>query len=289
MAALQTVQKIGPVLDLFTMEKSEWGVSEVAAAIEVPRSSAHALLSSLVDIGLLQCRARGRYRIGWRVVELGQALRATVDVRACAAPVIDSLVDTYGETTHLAVMERDRVLYVDKLLGTHNIMVQGARVGARLDAYCTAVGKVLLAHLDDAEVRRILDVTTFRRRTPTTITDPEDLMRVLRGVRTAGYAVDVGEAVPDVDCVAAPVRDDMGTVVAAISMSVPSSRFVPNRDELGRAVVAAARQVSQALAEVSEAVVPLGRAAAANPASTSRGVMSLGGIPKPDERRSCAS
>ncbi|NIL76976.1 IclR family transcriptional regulator [Rhodococcus sp. Eu-32] len=259
MATLQTVQKIGPVLDLFTVERPEWGVSEVANTIDLPRSSAHALLSSLVDIGLLQCRARGRYRIGWRVVELGQALRGTVDVRTCAAPVLDRLVENYGETTHLAVMERNRVLYVDKVLGTHNITVQGARVGTRLDAYCTAVGKVLLAQLHHVELARFLDTTTLRRRTPTTITSAAGLVEALDAVRSAGCAFDLGEAVADVDCVAAPVRDDMGQVVAAISMSVPASRFVANRVEFHRAVVGAANEVTRALAEVAEAVVPLGR------------------------------
>ena len=116
MAALQTVQKIGPVLDLFTVARPEWGASEVAAAIDVPRSSAHALLSSLVETGLLQLRSRGRYRIGWRVVELGQTLKGTVDVRSCASPILQDLAHKYGETTHLAVMERYRVLYVDKVL-----------------------------------------------------------------------------------------------------------------------------------------------------------------------------
>lgn len=271
MAALQTVQKIGPVLDLFTTENPEWGVSEVASTIDVPRSSAHALLASLVDIGLLQCRARGRYRIGWRVIELGQALRGTLDVRSCAAPVIDRLVEKYGETTHLAVMERGRVLYVDKVVGTHNITVQGAQVGTRLDAYCTAVGKVLLAQLHDAELRRFLATTTLRRRTATTITDPEALVDALRTVRRNGCAVDLGEAVADVDCVAAPVRDEMGQVVAAVSMSVPSMRFAVNRPELQRAVIGAANEVTRALAEVSDAVVPLTRREPSGPAAPEHG------------------
>jgi DNA-binding IclR family transcriptional regulator len=258
-AALQTVQKIGPVLDLFTVEHPEWGVSEVATTIDVPRSSAHALLSSLVDIGILQCRARGRYRIGWRVVELGQALQGTVDVRSCAAPAIDRLVEKYGETTHLAVMERWRVLYVDKVIGTHNITVQGARVGTRLDAHCTAVGKVLLAQLHDSELRRFLDSTTLRRRTPTTITDPATLIADLASVRSSGCAFDLGEAVTDVDCVAAPVRDDMGQVVAAISMSIPATRFGPGQAEFQRAITGAAGEVTRALAEASQSVVPLPR------------------------------
>ena len=248
MAALQTVQRIGPILDLFTIDRPEWGVSEVAAEIGVPRSSAHALLSSLVETGLLQCRARGRYRIGWRIVELSQTLKGTVDVRSCAAPVIQSLSETYNETTHLAVMERYRVLYVDKVLGNHIINVSGARVGAHLDAHCSAVGKVLLAQCDPGEIERNITHKPLRRLTPATITNPAALAQELRAVRSAGYALDAGEAVTEMHCVAAPVRDDMGVVVAAVSMSVPASRFVPAQRELRLAVVAAGNEISRLVA-----------------------------------------
>ncbi|EME65232.1 IclR family transcriptional regulator [Rhodococcus ruber] len=252
MASLQTVQRIGPVLDLFTVQHPEWGVSEVAAAIDVPRSSAHALLSSLVDTGLLQCRARGRYRLGWRVVELGETLRGTVDVRSCAAPVLERLVEKCGETTHLAVMDRWNVLYVDKILGNHNITVQGARIGTRLDAHSTAVGKVLLAQLEELEVRRYLAQRPLRRLTPSTTTNPPALLDALAGVRSAGFAVDLGETVSEVHCVAAPVRDDLGSVVAAVSVSVPATRFVQRRPQLERAVVGAAHEITRAIAEARD-------------------------------------
>lgn len=242
---LQTVQKIGPLLDLFTLEHPEWGVSEVAEAIGVPRSSAHALLSSLVETGLLQCRTRGRYRIGWRIVELSETLRGSVDVRSVAVPVLQDLVRRYGETSHLAVMERHRVLYVDKVLGNHVINVVGARVGAQLDAHCSAVGKVLLAHRAPEEIRRFALAKPLRRLTPSTITNPKALEQELAEVRAAGCAFDAGEAVAEVHCVAAPVRDEMGAVVAAVSMSVPASRFVPARNELRRAVVSAAAETSR--------------------------------------------
>ncbi|AWG98279.1 IclR family transcriptional regulator [Rhodococcus ruber] len=258
MASLQTVQRIGPVLDLFTVQQPEWGVSEVAAAIDVPRSSAHALLSSLVDTGLLQCRVRGRYRLGWRVVELGETLRGTVDVRSCAAPVLERLVEKYGETTHLAVMDRWNVLYVDKILGNHNITVQGARVGTRLDAHSTAVGKVLLAQLEEIEVRRYLAMRPLRRLTPSTTTNPQALLDALAGVRSAGFAADLGETVSEVHCVAAPVRDDLGSVVAAVSVSVPATRFAQRRPQLERAVVGAAHEITRAIAEAHDcSPVPL--------------------------------
>lgn len=256
MVGIQSVQKLGPLLDLFTADRPEWGVSEVAAALGLPRSSAHALLSSLADIGLLRCRRRGRYRIGWRVVELSEALRGTNEIQECAAPALDRLVERYGETTHLAVMERSRVLYVDKVLGTHNISVRGARVGARLEAHCTAVGKVLLAQHDDCTVRRMIAARPLRRLTASTITDPDALLKSLREIRDSGVAIDQGEAMADVHCVAAPVRDDLGFVVAAVSMSVPAHRFVPARAELTRAVQCAAREISRAVAESGEAAAP---------------------------------
>jgi DNA-binding IclR family transcriptional regulator len=246
-ATLQTVQKIGPVLDLYTAQHPEWGVSEVAAAIDVPRSSAHALLSSLVDTGLLQCRGRGRYRLGWRVVELGETLRGTVDVRSCAVPVLEDLVRKCGETAHLAVMDRWNVLYVDKVLGTHNITVQGARVGARLDAHSTAVGKVLLAQLDEMEVQRYLAMRPMRRLTPSTVTSAQSLTATLGAARRNGFAVDLGETMAEVHCVAAPVRDDLGVVVGAVSLSVPATRFAVSRPQLERAVVSAAHDITTAI------------------------------------------
>lgn len=260
MATLQTVQKIGPVLDLFTPARPEWGVSEVAAAIGVPRSSAHSLLSSLVDTGLLQCRGKGRYRLGWRVVELSETMRGSVDVRSCGAATLERLVEKYGETTHLAVMDRWNVLYVDKIVGTHNITVQGARVGTRLDAHSTAVGKVLLAQLDEVELRRYLAARPLRRLTSSTITDWQALTDALNAVRTNGFALDMGETITEVHCVAAPVRDELGSVVAAVSMSVPATRFAPRRGHLERAVVDAGRDIVRAVADAHDLGPAIGRA-----------------------------
>lgn len=244
---LQTIQKIGPVLDLFSADRPDWGVSEVAEAIGVPRSSAHALLSSLAETGLLRCRARGRYRLGWRVVELNETLRASVDVRAVAYPVLRRLAELYGETVHLAVLEKDRVLYVDKLPGSRQLTVAGVRVGARLEPHCSAVGKVLLAHRSTEEVNRFLATRPLRRLTPATVTDPRALTSELAVIRASGIAFDEGEAVADVSCVAVPIRDDLGVVIAALSLTVPASRFESCRNEYRRAVKAAGVEISHQL------------------------------------------
>lgn len=253
MSSLSTVRKLGPVLDLFTVDAPEWGVSEVAETLDMPRSSTHALLTSLVDIGLLQCRVRGRYRIGWRVVELSEALRGRLDVRSIAAPVLDNLVAHHGETSHLAVMERMQVLYVDKIMGTHNVTVQGARIGARLDLHCTGVGKLLLAYQGQADIEMFLERQTLPRRTPSTITDPGALLEELQTIRRQGFAVDRGEAVAEIHCTAAPIRDDMGVVIAAVSSSAPKDRYAVRRAEISQAVVAAAAEITRTVSDMAKA------------------------------------
>jgi DNA-binding IclR family transcriptional regulator len=246
-SVLQTVQKIGPVLDLFTVRHPEWGVSEVAVALGLPRSSVHAILSSLVDTGLLQTRSRGRYRIGWRVVELNETMRSTVDVRSLALPTLQNLVKTQGETAHLAVIVSGKVLYLEKVIGTHNLIVRGAHVGTQRDAHCSAVGKVLLAGEKITDRHPVL-TSPLRRFTASTIVDPRKLKAELDTVRTVGIAYDLGETVPEVRCVAAPVKDELGAVIAAISITVPITRFPQRQRELTAAVAAAANELSQKVA-----------------------------------------
>lgn len=253
MATLNTLHKAGRVLGLFRPEAPEWGVSDVAARLEIPRSSAHALLSSLVDIGILQWREGGRYRIGWRVLELAEVQRGTIDVRAAAEPVLQQLASKHGETCHLAVRDRNAVLYLDKVLGTHNITVQGARVGTRLECHCTAVGKVVLAHADAAVIEDFIHTTQLRRHTARTLVTAQELRAELQATRKRGLGFDLGESVEDVYCVAAPVRDDLGHVVAAVSMSSPVTRFTKYRDAYCASVKASVDEISRSLVDSSPA------------------------------------
>ena len=249
-ATLNTIDKVGRVLDLFRPENPEWGVSDMATQLGLARSSTHALLSSLADIGILQWREGGRYRVGWRVLELAEVRRRTIDVRAAAEPVIERLVRRHGETCHLAVLDRNTVLYIDKQLGTHNLTVQGARVGTRLECHCTAVGKVLLAHSDPSLLEDFLHTSGLRRHTSSTITTPQRFRQEMKDIQArGGIGFDLGEAVDDVYCVAAPVRDELGQVVAALSLSSPVNRFVGHREEYAASVRASTAEISRAMVD----------------------------------------
>jgi DNA-binding IclR family transcriptional regulator len=248
---LLTVQKIGPVLDLFTIDRPEWGVTEVADRLGVAKSSAHALLVSLAGVGLLSSTSQSRYRLGWRFLDLGETLKASLNLRGTALPLMRALVAQHRETVQLAVLDRGRVLFIERVEGTHPVRFAGAPVGARWPGHANAAGKALMAVRPRGEVARIVSVEGMRAMTPNTITDLDDLHAELAEVRRVGYACDVEECVPGVSGVAAPVRAERGATVAALCIAVPTSRFETQEAILRQAVVSAAATMSRELRRVT--------------------------------------
>jgi IclR family KDG regulon transcriptional repressor len=250
---LTTVQKIGPVLDLFTPEKPEWRMSDVARALDIPKSSTYSLMTTLVDIGLLSVTDSGRYHLGWYLLSLSERMRAGLGFRQFAAGPMKELSQTLKETVLLSALDRQEVVYLDRVEGTHPMVrLAGVRPGARLPVQATAAGKVLLAYRDLAEVRVRMTNVRWRQLTPTTVTDLDTLEGQLLSVRANGVAIDRGEVVPDVACVAAPITDRYGSVVAAMSVSMPAYRFPRSESRIVELLKGACRRVSVELATAQE-------------------------------------
>lgn len=248
---LGTVKKAGEVISLFTKQQPELGVTEVAEALHIPKSSAYALLASLCEIALLRRTPQNRYRLGWRILGLGSILKETTEFRVEAVPAMQRLVARFGETVHLAVLEGFHVVYVEKLEGTRAVRIAASSVGARLPAHCSGVGKVLLANRPWKEIEELATQHGLPPYTPHTITRPEQLRAELDRVREQGFAYDLEEVSPELCCVAAPVRDFSGRTVAAMSLSVPSYRFRQNRDVFRMEILRAAREVSENVGYIS--------------------------------------
>jgi DNA-binding IclR family transcriptional regulator len=244
---LGSVRKAFGVLDLFTEERPEWGVSEIARSLGLSKASAHALLCSLAEGGLLHRTPEGRYRLGWRVVHLNRILSQTAPLRSVARPVMEDLSRTYGETVHLAVLERGRVLYLDKTQGNRAIQVNITREGAYLYAHASSLGKVLLASLEEKEVREIAETHGLPRFTPNTITHLDELLSELEGVRARGVAYDIEEYVEELCCVGTPILNHAGQVVAALSFAVPAYRFKEMKQAYRNVIAEAGRRISEAL------------------------------------------
>ncbi len=244
---LQTVQKAAEVLNLFSTEHPEWGISELAKTLTFPKSSTSALVSTMAEQGLLRRTSGGRYKLGWRVVALSQVLLSTTDFRLEARPVMEALIARFGETVHLATLEKGQIIYVDKLQGTRAVQVSVTGVGYRLPAHCSGVGKVILAERPWDEVQQILSKRGMPAVTSKTITTLEAFKAELARVALQGYAYDIEEAVEELCCVAAPIRDHSGEIVAALSLSVPAYRFQQAREQYRLAIVGATKQISESL------------------------------------------
>lgn len=244
---LQTIQKAGELLALFDRNHTEWGVREVAEKLKMAKSSTHDLMSSLAKLGFLNKTEDSRYRLGWRLVTLSETLLATTELRKEAHPVMEELAGQYQETIHLAVLDDTQAVYVDKLEGRQAVRVELTSLGARLYAHCSALGKVLLAYSSEEEVKRIIQTAGLPRFTPNTITDEEELGQNLAKIRRQGFAYDMEEILPDLCCVAAPIYNHLGHVIAAISMSIPAYRFRRSQTEFREGVMRAAKKISKQL------------------------------------------
>jgi IclR family KDG regulon transcriptional repressor len=242
---LQTVNRAGQVLDLFSAARPEWGATAVARALDIAKSQAHELLISLADIGLLQRGAPGRYTLGWRIVALNSLLVDTSDVRHEAARVMQAFTARYGETVHLAVWGPDRVICIAAIEGRRRVAVAPWPVGDELPAHCTGAGKVLLACRPWPAVHDALERAGLPRMTGHTIVTLEALDHELDTVRRQGFAHEHEEHVANTCGVAAPILGSNGEVVAAVSTSVPADRWRRGAREYTRALVAAAARSSE--------------------------------------------
>lgn len=237
------------VLELF-LEQETLAAPEVVRALDLPRTTVHELLSTLAARGWLVTVDGdvSRYRLGVRAFELGNVYLRSLDIAQSARRVAAELADTTGETVHVGVLDEDQVVYIAKVDSIHPVRLVSS-VGGRLPAHCTAIGKALLSGASDAQLDELFPMgKELIALTPRSIRDPVKLRTELRRVRKQGVAHEVRESNPEAACVAAAVRDSSGRVVAAMSISVPTSRWgAARRRELGALVVDAASQLSRLL------------------------------------------
>ncbi|MFE4308259.1 IclR family transcriptional regulator [Streptomyces sp. NPDC056891] len=219
------------VLELFLEGDGTLSAPEITRRLQLPRTTTHELVTTLTARNYLVPvpGQPGRYRLGVRTYQLGSRYAEQLDLAAEGHQVAREVADTCGETVHVAVLEDMDVIYIAKVDSTHAVRMVSA-AGRRLPAHCTAVGKMLLASLPEADLEERLDGYDLAGMTPRSITDPDALRAALAEIRILGVAGEQQESNPDVSCVAAPVRDRSGRVVAALSVSVPVHRWSEDRE-----------------------------------------------------------
>lgn len=247
-ATLSSVRNAARLLCAFSASETQFGVGELARRLGLGKSTVFRLLTTLAQEGLVEKDPRtGKYRLGLKVYELGAIVATHLDLHEAVATELDELRNRTGETVHVAILDGDEVVYVERRESPQTLRLWG-RVGHRNRAHRTSTGKVLLAHLPPEELDRVLARRPLDAKTSHTITDPEVLKRELERVRRRGWAQNVNESEMGVASVAAPIRDARGEVVAAISVAGPTLRFTPaTMRRIVRETTAAAEAISARL------------------------------------------
>jgi len=224
-------------------------LGEISESIELNPSTTFRLLSTLTYHRYLKrSEMTGHYQLGLACLELAQGYTSSDNLREIALPELEALRDETKETVHLVVLDRMQVVYIEKIPGLHAIGLMSSGVGRHAPAYCTGVGKALLAYQKEEQIRDYYQGRGLYRFTSTTITEMQDLMEQLVQIRSQGYALDYGEHEDEVRCVATPIFDMDGKAVAAISISGPALRMDPiadNRPMIDKACETAMRISNQ--------------------------------------------
>jgi DNA-binding IclR family transcriptional regulator len=186
----------------------------------------------------------GEYSLGMAAFEIGNTYLRQMDFIQISKPIMSDLAMMVQETVHLAVLSDTEIVYVDKVDSPRTLGVM-SKIGQRAPVYCTALGKVLLAHRPKDELSRIIGEIKLKPFTKNTITSKKRLVEELKVIREKGYALDQREYEEDVECIGAPIRDHQGDVIAALSISGPQRKInTPHEKQFISQVVKAAALVS---------------------------------------------
>ncbi len=247
--AVQSVERALALIDLLAREQGGLTLTEICQLAGLHTSTAYRLLATLAAHGFVRRDPERRtYRLGLHLLHLGEAARAQCDLREEAAGTLQSLAHRTRELANLVVPSGNRAIYISQAHAQSELTVRMfTQVGAWVPLHCTAVGKAIIAHWPDEDLEQ-LTREGLPAHTPNTITSPERLQSELAAIRQRGYAIDDEEREVGVRCIASPVFDAEGQVVAALSISGPAGRVTPDRfAELGETVREAAARLSERL------------------------------------------
>ena len=246
----QSLERGLAILSSFNSDRPLIGVSELSRGLELSRSTAHRYVVTLTKLGYLQQDPDSkRYRLGPKVLDLGFSAINSMDLREVSAPYLRQLSDETEHTVNLAILDGVDVVYIERCRtatpGQREIDLN-LHVGSRLPAYCTAMGKAILAYVPEERLEDLLERVDFSPRGPNTLTDAESFREELARIRAAGIAVNDEELAYGLRSIAAPIRSQTGEVIAALNLAV--HRTMGTMDELlarfGPAVIRTAEDIS---------------------------------------------
>jgi IclR family KDG regulon transcriptional repressor len=245
---IESLAKALTILRLFKINKTEWGVTEIARELDMQKSTVYRLLATMQEFGFVRkCEDGITYRLGLSLFELGSVVSNSFVFRDIADSYMHKLSERCGESVHLGVLSDNEVMSIEGV-ESQSPLKSTIIVGKRAPLYCTSIGKALLAFLPESERKEIIKNIHFEKFTEQTIVDPQALEDELELTRKHGYAIDNMEHDFGITCVAAPIFGYGGALVGSLSVSGPSVRLTPERlPEYSELVMATAQDISKDL------------------------------------------
>ncbi|WP_214109114.1 IclR family transcriptional regulator [Acrocarpospora catenulata] len=240
-SAMGGLDRAAAILGAFDATHRELTLAALVARSGLPRSTAHRTAGRMLQLGWLD-KPRSRYRIGNRLFEIASLAPIRMELREAVLPFLQDLHHATKITAQLGVLEGGQILVVEKITG-HRAMPMLSQVGGIIPAYCSALGRAILAYSQPSVIEAVLGAP-LNARTPRTLTSPVAIRRELAAVPERGWAIDREEGVIGVSCVAAAIFGPLGEVVAALSVTGPSQ--LVRADRIGPAVRMAASAASRA-------------------------------------------
>lgn len=242
---IKSIMKAARVINMLADEGRPLSLAQMSSNMSISKSTLHGIISTLVDVKfVVQDQQTGRYWLGTRLFEIGSSISSQWNVRKIAYPFIQRIVAETGETVHMAVLDDYEVLYINKQESTSSIRIV-TDVGVKLPAHCTGLGKALLSGMNRLELQFMVKSKGLPKHTESTITNFEDFWKEIRQIKARGYAVDEQEFVEGLRCVAVPVFNHSGEIIAALSVSGPISRMHDKKfEDCRESLLKAAEEIS---------------------------------------------
>jgi DNA-binding IclR family transcriptional regulator len=223
--SIQVIERMMHLLDAMAAESAPLSLKHLAQTTRLHPSTAHRILSVMVDNRVVERVEMGSYRLGIRLLELGNLVRARINVRHEALPHMRELQHELGETVNLSVRQNDEVVFVERVTGSQSMMRVVQVDGARAPLHITAVGKVFLAADGMDACSEYARRTGLPGYTENTLTTESSLLDEIGRIASCGYAFDNEEAEKGVACIGAGIRNDEGRMIAGLSVSAPADRL----------------------------------------------------------------
>jgi len=243
---VQTLERAFDVIELLATSKDGLGVTEIGQQLGLHKSTVHRLLNALSNRGYIEKNPRNNtYKLGLRFMEISGLFLKQLELKTEALPFMRRLAEIVGQPVHLAILEGLEVIYIEKVELVNTIRMY-SQIGRRVPVHYSAIGKTLLSGLSPERLNEVLGQLPYEAFTPNTLCSPEQLKEAVCQVIRNGWALDNEEHEPGIRCIAAPIYDYTGKVIAAVSVSGDKRIIHPDRDEeIATHVVRTAQEISK--------------------------------------------